>query len=370
MFHVKHQARRLGGLVIAIAILGSAACGAVSSPSGWAAPVEAMDNVVVMHNERGNISALRVTDAGSAVLWTFPPDDDDRDYKAFYATPIVDREASPPRAYIASHSGHIVSVDLETGRPTPGWPAEVHVGGNIVATPVSDGDTLYVANGHGELRAVDLSTGIVSDPLIDASDRIWGAPALAEATLFVGSLDGQLRAVGTDGTERWSASIGPIAGDVTVDGGTVYAGTLESRLVALDAATGEERWSFRGANWFWARPLITSDVIYASTTLGTIHAIDRATGTERWQSRPTEAEVRAMPVLVDGVLVIADRDGRIHGLDPANGATLWTQRQSGERFFADPLVLSSAVLFLSKDGTLVRVQPQDQGALSVVYQRG
>jgi serine/threonine-protein kinase len=323
-----------------------------------------------MHNDRGSISAVRITDAGSAVVWTFPPDDDDRDYHAFYATPIIDRDATPPRVIVASHSGHIVSLDLETGRPTAGWPAEVHVGSKVVATPVLDGDTLYVANSAGEVRAVDLATGIVGAPIVDATDRIWGAPALADGTLYVGSLDGELRAVGTDGTERWAEEVGAIAGDVSVEGGTVYAGTLDSHLVALDAATGDERWSFKGADWFWARPLITSDTIYAPTTLGTVYAIDRASGTEKWESAPTSAEVHATPVLVDGVLLIADRDGGIHGLDPNNGTELWSQQQPGERFFADPLVIESAVFYLSKDGTLVRVRPQEQGALSVVYQRG
>ena len=75
-------------------------------------------------------------------------------------------------------------------------------------------------------------------------------------------------------------------------------------------------------------------------------------------------------MLVEGVLVIADRDGHIHGLDPNGGAALWTQQQADERFYADPLVRDSAVLYLSKDGTLVRVRPREQGALSVVYQRG
>ena len=337
---------------------------------GWAGPADAGNDIVLMHNDRGSISAVRVNETGSAVLWTFPSDADDHNYKAFYATPIIDRESSPPRALIASHSGRIVALDLETGAPVAGWPAEVKVDGEVIATPALDGDTLFVANGAGHVVAVDLSTGIVSEPIVEAGDRIWSAPAVENGTLFVGSLDGDLRAVAEDGTERWSEHIGAIAGDIAVDGGTVYAGTLDSHLVALDAATGDERWSFEGSNWFWARPLVTSDTVYAATTVGTVHAIDRATGNEKWESKPTEAEIHASPVIVGGVLVVADRDGHIHGLDVANGTEIWEQQQADESFLADPLVLDSAVFFLSKDGTLVRVRPQEQGALSVVYQRG
>lgn len=370
MFHVKHPLRHIGGLIIGVAFLGGVACTGVSSPSGWAGPADAGNDIVLMHNERGSISAVRINESGSAVIWTFPSDADDRDYKAFYATPIIDRESSPPRALIASHSGHIVALDLQSGAPVAGWPAEVTVDGNIIATPVLEGDLLYVADGDGAVVAVDLTTGIVSDPLVEAGDRIWGAPAYANGTLFVGSLDGKLRAVAADGTERWSDSLGSIAGDVTVDGDTVYVGTLDSHLHAVDATTGSERWDFKGSNWFWARPLVTSDTIYAPTTVGTVHAIDRATGNGKWESKPTSAQIHASPVLVGGVLVIADRDGHIHGLDPSTGAELWEQQQADESFLADPLVLESAVFYLSKDGTLVRVRPQEQGALSVVYQRG
>ncbi len=80
--------------------------------------------------------------------------------------------------------------------------------------------------------------------------------------------------------------------------------------------------------------------------------------------------MHATPTLAGGALVVADRDGRVFGLNPADGTELWTQEQPGERFYADPLVQQSSILYLSRDGMLVRVRPQDQGAISVVYERG
>jgi outer membrane protein assembly factor BamB len=265
----------------------------------------------------------------------------------------------------------IVSLDLQTGTPTPGWPAEVHVKGHIVATPALDGETLYVADGLGVVHSVNVTTGVVSNAIFKADDRIWGGPAFAGGTLYVGSLDGTVDALAPDGSRRWSEDVGDaVAGDVTANGDTVYAGTLESRFVALDAATGTERWRFHGADWFWAKPLITDDTLYVTTTQGAVYALDRATGQERWHSANTESEVHTSPVIVGGALVIADRQGWVYGIDPNSGAELWRQQQPGKSFFADPLVADSAVFYASSDGTLVRVRPQDQGALSVVYQRG
>lgn len=370
MFHVKHP-RRFGvaaGLLLIVLLTG---CGRASKPQGWSAPVDAGDGVVVVHDKKGSLAALRVTDAGASVLWHFPGDGDDRNYQGFYATPIVDRSGSTPRLLIASYSGHIVSVDLATGAPTAGWPKEVSVGGHIVATPALDGNTLYVANVHGEVKSVDIANGVVGARIAKASDRIWGAPVFDGGVLYLGSLDGTVRAIAPDGTERWRTNAGgAVAGDLTVEGDTLYIGTLERELIALDKATGQERWSFAGDNWFWAKPLVSGDTVYATTTVGAVHAINKATGEERWRAKPGSGEVHAMPTLVGGALVVADRGGHVYGLNPADGTELWQQEQAGERFYANPLVQQSSILYLSQGGMLVRVRPQDQGAISVVYERG
>ena len=143
MFHVKH--RRIPPLVVPLAlmlVLFVAACGSAAKPAGWAAPVAADDDLVVVHDEHGALSGVRMSDAGSTAVWTFPGDDDDHNYQAFYATPIIDRSGAQPRVLAASYTGRIVSLDLATGAPTPGWPAEVNVRGHVVSTPVLDGTTL------------------------------------------------------------------------------------------------------------------------------------------------------------------------------------------------------------------------------------
>ena len=221
---------------------------------------------------------------------------------------------------------------------------------------------------------VDTTTGIVSAPFLDAADRIWGAPALGGGVLYVGSLDGKLRAVAPGGAERWSKGVGgAIAGDIAIDGDTVYAGTLESRVVALDTATGDQRWHFDGNNSSWARPLVTSHTVYVATTQGTVYAINLVrTVRSNGKAAPVRSEAHASPGLVGGVLVVADRVRRHLRPEPGGrhgAAAAEARRQALLRWIR--WRQESAILHSSHDGTLAAgVRPQDQGASELLFKQG
>jgi serine/threonine-protein kinase len=68
----------------------------------------------------------------------------------------------------------------------------------------------------------------------------------------------------------------------------VYAGN-DDQLYALDARTGEMRWSYKTAGKSVSEPVIVEDVVYVSDSshefpLGPRHlyALDAATGDELW----------------------------------------------------------------------------------------
>ena len=368
MFHVKHRLLiALCAVVFALALVG---CGAVASPRGWSAPVRAGDTVL-LQTERGKITALRAAPGQQpTAAWTYPADGEQRPkLRAIYATPIIEGNT----VFVAGYSGDVVALDLNTGRPVSSWPGPVNVGGQIVATPGWDGRTLYVADETGAVRTIEAANGAVGQQFLHIGERIWGRPAVSEGVVYLGGLDSKLRALANnDKRLLWTRDLGgAVAGDPLAEDGVVFAGTLDSTLYALNTSDGGTRWRFEGDGWFWARPLVRpdTDTVYAATIEGSVYAIDTNTGALRWRFHEVDSEIRGAPAIVGDTLVVATRDGEIIGIDAATGARRWLTERVGERFLADPLVLESDILLLNTSGQLLRVRPNDQGAADVIYRR-
>ena len=109
----------------------------------------------------------------------------------------------------------------------------------------------------------------------------------------------------SDGRELWSARVGPVwddeyagpRGTPAVSDGMVYAVGTEGDLVAVDAATGQERWrrnfvrDFGGrmmSSWKYAEsPLIDGDrvVVTPGGRDAIIVALDKKTGRDIWRAK-------------------------------------------------------------------------------------
>ena len=367
-FHVKHNStaaarcrspgRRRALLIPALlaTVLLATACANIASPKGWASPVGG-DDAVIAQTDAGVVTAFRISGRSATPLWTYPLDQDDVDLTAVYATPIVEGDT----VYIASYEGIIVALNIDgdrAGRPISAWGGPIDIGQRIVATPVLRGGQLYVATEGGRIWVIDAATGQLGEPLIEFNDRIWGRPGIDPGLLYVAALGTQLRAVDrSNGRVRWTREVGAVASDLVIDNDLLLVGSFDRGLHALDlTAEGAERWVASGDAWFWARPLAAGDTIYAATVGGSVYAFNRDDGVLLWSFHQDDTEIRAAPVLVDGVLLIAATGGQLYGINPVNGVARWTAELEGDRFLADPLVLESGVVLYTNDsGDLIRV---------------
>jgi outer membrane protein assembly factor BamB len=263
-----------------------------------------------------------------------------------------------------------VALDLATGRPVVGWSGAKLEDERFVATPALDaeGRRLYAITEDGDVHTIELATGVVSPTLARIDDRVWASPAVAGRTLYVGSLDRRLVSVEPGSGAVAERAAFPVAGDLAIDGDLLLVNGFDRRLHAYDLGSGSERWaSAKSQSWLWAQPLVDRGTVYSVDVGGTVLALDRASGTERWRAPSKErGEVRAAPALSQEVLVVATRDGWLVGLNASDGTELWAQEAPGRRFVADPLVVESGVLYVTEGGTLLRVTPAT-GATTTLY---
>lgn len=200
------------------------------------------------------------------------------------------------------------------------------------------------------LYCLDAATGEDVFRLQLDEEEMAGSPVLVGDQLVVAGsrlMRGAVRAYSPAGDELWQAPVDvPADSPVAAVGGVVVA-IDRDELVALDAATGDERWSAfapsesddtapEGGVFTDGTRLFTALTVVDGETLditGAIVAVDPASGAELWRSGPydinTSVGIASAVPFDDGSAVAfylhggQDSPGRVVVLDPTTGATLW-----------------------------------------------
>ena len=362
----RRTAPQVSGRLASLALLALAvsgvlltACASIASPRGWASPVQSDDLLLISHREE-----LFALDPETLIQrWAFPTGSESSkvDLVAIYGTPAVMGDT----VFVPTYEGNLYALDIETGLVLPGWPFETDgplIGGVAVAS-----DTVYFGSDDGNVYALDSTTGFGrwAQPF-EAGEGVWSTPVLSGDTLYVTSLDGKLYAINAaTGIERWSYSTdAAIASPPVVNegAGLVYIAGLDSMLRAIDLETHEERWSLEADNWFWTEPLLAAGSIFAGSLDGNVYAIDAVSGEARWpQPFSTGEPVRAAPIVVGDTLIVVDRKGNVHGIDLQDGSRTLGPFALESDVLTDPLLRrfagSEEIIVVTTDGELVSIDP-------------
>jgi len=178
--------------------------------------------------------------------------------------------------------------------------------------------------------------------------RIISSPAVSGSTVYVGSTDNHMYAVDrATGTQRWRfATRGPVSSSPAVANGLVYFGSVDGNFYAVDAESGTARWTFatRGERRFTApgihgaiprtermpdpfdvflsSPVIADGLVIFGSGDQHVYALDAATGAVRW-SFATGDVVHASPAVSAGVVFIGSWDRNLYALELATGRERW-----------------------------------------------
>jgi outer membrane protein assembly factor BamB len=150
------------------------------------------------------------------------------------------------------------------------------------------------------------------------------------------------------GTKRWEFATGDVITSSPAIGadGTVYVGSGDRKLYALDGATGAKRWEFATGSAVVNCPAIGVDgMVYVGSQDGKCYALDEATGQQRW-AFATGGEVNSSPAIgSDGTVYVGSLDGKLYALNGATGAKRW-EFLTGNQIHSSPAIGADGTVYI------------------------
>jgi outer membrane protein assembly factor BamB len=251
----------------------------------------------------------------------------------------------------------------------------------IVSSPAVVGDTVYVGSLDHNLYAVDRATGAQKWKFVTES-KVTSSPAVAGDVVYFGSMDGNFYAVDaatgklkwkfkTGGERRYTAThlhgalpaleampdpFDFYSSSPAVSGGTVYFGSGDGNVYALDAATGDPKWSFKTGDVVHSSPAVANGVVYIGGWDTFFYAIDAATGKEKWRLKTgddpaihNQIGIQSSPAVVDGMVYFGCRDSNLYAVDATTGEKKWAFNNKGSWVIGSPAVSKGKVYFATSD---------------------
>jgi outer membrane protein assembly factor BamB len=184
------------------------------------------------------------------------------------------------------------------------------------------------------------------------------------------ALAGLLALEGAPGDRRWSYETGElIFGSASIQGGEVLyfsteitdgQSTQAGAVYALDISSGSPvlKWRFETGDWVDSAPAISPDgsTVYAGSWDGNLYAIDAETGEEAWSFTTGGIIVASPAVADDGTIYCPSNDGIVYALNP-DGSQKWAAFVGAEMDSSPTLDLDGTLYVGTYDGTLVALTP-------------
>ncbi len=204
---------------------------------------------------------------------------------------------------------------------------------------------------------------------------VRASPTAVGQTVYVGSSDGSVYAIDLrSGDVKWRRDVeSPVMSTPAVDNGLVLVGSYDGTMRALRAANGNVAWTFRtqspvalrwgfesGETWT-SSPSVLSNVAVFGARDGNVYAVNATGGTPIWRYS-TGARVVSSPAIANGAVFVGSQDGVLHAIDFASGKEKWrfategTKLQSKDFGFdrttiqSSPAVANGVVYFGARDG--------------------
>ena len=361
-------------IVLFVAGLAFSGCVAGAGQTGWSG-VAIADDTLFFGSMKGELVALdlngispwqpvplEVPGSTGGAFGCAPPTTP----VVVYGTPAVGEDL----VYAGGYNGEIHAITFDRGALRWVYPRQGNIGAPIVGGIIVSQGKLYFSSANGNIYALDAETGDWSWTF-QTGDKIWSTPAIDGDTLFIGSFDKKLYAIDTaTGRERWPQPFvtqGPIVATPLVYDNTVYVGSFDRYFYAIDASDGQMKWKSRQAaeKWFWASPVAHKNTIYAPSSDGRVYVFDAESG-ERMDVIDLDSPISSSPVVVNDKVIVATEEGKLYSIDTASYQ--FKQLANLEDKIYAPLSASDGLVYIHSQRGIIHEVDVQTGAKRQLYQ--
>lgn len=283
-----------------------------------------------------------------------------------HTTPTVNPVQSRPtrvedRILVADTGGYVYMLTTD-GEVL--W--RFHAGGPITETPLVEGGRVYATTTTDLVLALDESTGswlwsYRSEERLTRNElSVLGStrPVIRDGRLYAGLSDGRLVCLDAHtGAKEWELEIAEgrfldvDATPVFTDDGMLITGSYSGPVVAVDLERRAVAWRFESG--------INGDIsamygrLFFADETGMLHCLDAADGEEQWSWMPSgPKDLLNTPVSQGRILLVAHNKGALYALDAFSGEQLWRHepRESHLGAVRPPTIDGRQVLVVTGDG--------------------
>lgn len=181
-------------------------------------------------------------------------------------------------------------------------------------------------------------------------DEIRGTPAIHQGTLFIGSYDNNLYAINAaDGKFLWKyPTDGGIVSRPGICEDNVYFGSEDQRLHVVGARSGKVVWTYYTDGPIRSSPRIAEGHVFIGSDDHYLHAVNLSTGRAAWKFETT-SPVRSTPFVANELVYAGNESGDFYAID-FRGEMKW-RFQAKRAITSSPIAAGQAVYFGSMDST-------------------
>jgi len=184
--------------------------------------------------------------------------------------------------------------------------------------------------------------------------RVYSSPVVDDSTLFIGSNDSCLYALDKfEGRLKWKFKTeGEIKSQPLLYNGTVIFNSTDGLIYCIDKKNAHLRGQFKTSgqkrlhlwDYYLSSPVYSADKVFIGSGDGNIYALEPNEGKLIWKFK-TEGIIHATPLVHDDKVYVGSFDGFFYALTSENGDLVWKFKTVGDAYFPKGEIQKGATIY-------------------------